>query len=371
MPIIRFSKLSHVIVILYFSMVSIAHAANPDLTKQLQTILDKAVLHSSTPGAVLLVSSPSMDTVTVAAGYADKKTKVLMQTNSNFRVASISKTFLAVVILRLVDEGKISLDQKLVPLLSNVIDLKRVPNGDKVTVRELLQMRSGIPNYVEYDGYDTIIQNEPNHSWTPQEAVAIIYDEKPTFKPDTSYEYSNTNYVLLQLVVEKITGETLAAQIRKYIFTPLNMEHSYMEIQESQAGGFHGLITHGYELKNKRVTDVTAWSDGFGLGDGAIITTATDLAVFVQALLQSKSLLPINLLNQMLTPRSHDKYGLGIYLEQVNDEWAWTHNGSSSGFSGQYYYFPTSKQTLIMLTNQFDTDIIDDTVSEVMDALAQ
>ncbi len=358
-----------IFLLLYLAIfITTAHANNTLATSQLQKLLDATIAeYSATPGAALFVSTPTLGTITVTTGYAQKETKTPILTSNNFRIASMSKTFLAVVVLKLIEQGKLQLDENISTLLPATIDIKRIPNGDKVTIRQLLQMRSGIPNYTSYNAYLNKIGKQPDHDWTPAEAIEIIYDQAPTFSPGASYEYSNTNYLLLQSIVEHLTGTTLGAQLRKYIFNPLSLNNTYMEVQEKKSGGFNGLITHGYDVINKKITDVTTLNDGFGLGDGAIISTTEDMGVFVKALLENKSLLSDKSLQQML--QMSDDYGLGIWREEIGNESTWAHSGSSSGFSGEYYYFPDKKLTVVILTNYANSEFFNEMVASTIDIL--
>ncbi|WED43560.1 serine hydrolase domain-containing protein [Legionella cardiaca] len=339
--------------------------ADDALVARLKNILDTALTHSSTPGAVLLVSNPQLGTITISAGLADEKSHQPMKDSNNFRIASMSKTFLATTILKLVEEKKLSLDAKIAPLLPNTIDVKRIPNGQRVTIRQLLQMRSGIPNYVEYDTYTDLIVNMVGKTWTPELCIQLVYDKKPSFSPGKSYEYSNTNYLLLQLITEKLTGYPYAASIRQQILAPLQLKNTFIEITESNTKNY--LRTHGYQLEDEKLTDVTYLNDGLGMGDSGMVSTVADLDRFIQALLKNKTLLTLATLKTML--RTKDDYGLGIYREEINGYWAWTHNGMSSGFQGQYYYFPKEQLSIVLLTNNFDTDIIEKIIPKVLELL--
>ncbi|WP_058480277.1 serine hydrolase domain-containing protein [Legionella waltersii] len=332
------------------------------IKEKLSKILDGELAKSKTPGAVLLVSSPTLGTISVAGGLSEVKDKTPMETTNNFRIASMSKTFLAVTVLKLVEEDYFSLDDKIEDLLPDSVDTDRIPNGNLLTVRQLLQMRSGIPNYTDSDAYYELIDKLDEKEWTAQRCVKLVYDEKPNFKPGSSYEYCNTNYLLLQLIVEEATGKSYAAAIREKILKPLNMKNTFIEIHESTNENY--LYTNGYTVEDNKLTDVTDYNDGFGLADGGIISDAEDMKTFVQALLENKTLLPEPLLKTMLSTK--DEYGLGIYYEEFDDDWVWTHNGNSSGFSGQYYYFEDIKLTIIVLTNCFDTDILSNVVEKVL-----
>jgi D-alanyl-D-alanine carboxypeptidase len=345
------------------------YADSATIIAKLQSMLNETVSNSTTPGAVLLVSTPELGTITIASGYADLKKKTAMQATNNFRIASMSKVFAAATVLKLVEEGKLKLDDKISTLLPT-IDIDKLPNGNKVTVKQLLQMRSGIPNYTDYDGYTTLINNHAASTWTAEECIQLIYNQKPNFEPNTAYEYSNTNYLLLQLIIEKITGKPYAAAFHQYIFNRIPLKDTYVEMQDKKVFGFHGLMTHGYELNEKKPTDVTTLDDGFGLADGGIITTASDMNLFIQALFQTNTILSLDSLKNMVQFVEPDKYGMGVYEEDVNNTLTWTHSGSSSGFSGQYYYIPEKNSRIIILTNIANSEIINNIAEKTAKILA-
>jgi D-alanyl-D-alanine carboxypeptidase len=364
---ISFNKIICCVVIMF----SLPVAASANIEVQLKKELIASLKEYDTPGAVFLLSSPKLGSLTLAAGVADKTTKKPMQVSNNFRLASMSKTFLAVTLLKLVEQGKLKLDDKILNLLPEEIEWNRIANGKELTVRQLLQMRSGIPNYTEYDAYENLVEEKKeNGVWTLEECIAVIYDEKPNFVQDQGYEYSNTNYLLLQAIIENITQQPYGKVINEKIIKPLNLKNTFVE---GQGNGVNDVInTHGYELIDEVQTDVTFLNDGFGLGDGGIISTAEDVNVFVQALLKTKTLLKPSTLQQMLDFKGDEYYGLGIYREEDDDGLeAWTHNGSSSGFSGQFYYLPEYQLTLVLLTNYFDTEMIEEFISEVTKQLME
>jgi D-alanyl-D-alanine carboxypeptidase len=355
-----FKKISGIFIFFIAFTLSTVTTAKNSLRYELQSILDNSISNSLTPGAVLLVSSPKTGVITVAAGLANIKKKIPMEITNNFRIASMSKTFLAVTVLRLIEQGEFNLNDKMADLLPDSVDVDRIPNGNEVTVKQLLQMRSGIPNYIDYDAYSELIDKMAGKEWTPDLCIHIVYDKKLTFAPGSSYEYSNTNYLLLQLIVENYDGGSYADSIRNEILEPLKLKHTFVETQESDDE--HQLTTRGYSVEDKKLLDVTDYNDGWGMGDGGMISTAEDMNIFVRALLIDKTLLKPASLRNMLSFK--DEYGLGIWPEDINDETAWSHNGLTSGFQGQYYYFPDSQLTVILLTNNFDTDILTDTVSK-------
>jgi len=352
-----------VLLIIFF--LPISTFAKVSLQDRLQSLLNTTVAASRTPGAVLLVSSPSLGTITVAAGYADKENKTPMTIDNNFRVASISKTFLTVAILKLIEQGLLKLDDHIETLLPFTLDTSRIPNCNKASIRNLLQMRSGIPNYVKYASYLQLIKKLNGKIWVPEYCIRLVYDDKPHFSPNRSFEYSNTNFLLLQLIVEKLRGGSYANAIETEVLKPLNLQQTFVETKEWTS---NHLRTRGYAWTGINVSDVTDLNDGLGLADAGMITTVNDLHAFLKALLQDKTLMQPDSLKNMLD--MNDEYGLGIWEERINGEKAYSHNGIASGFQGQYYYFPKERLTIILLTNYFDTDLLINFVPQVHEVVS-
>ncbi|CDZ76429.1 D-alanyl-D-alanine carboxypeptidase precursor [Legionella massiliensis] len=329
------------------------------LSEQFQKDLDNSLKDHSSPGAVLLVANDQMGPLLFASGESDIKNHRPMAINDTFRIASMSKTFLAAAILKLVDSHQLELDDLVKKYLANNLEVARIPNGDELTIRELLQMRSGIPDYYLGDKYNALFDEDENHIATPAEAIKTIYGEKPLFKPNQKYNYSNTNYVLLHMVLEQVTKKTLAQAMQDLIFQPLHLDHTYITQEKDFANkDFNGLTTHGYTLgDNKQFEDVTRTYDGNGLGDGAVVTNASELYQFLKALLQDKTVLSQESLKEML--HFVDGYGLGISVEKAGGDTYLTHNGTASGYSGQYYV-DSENGWVIILTNSDGSEFIVD-----------
>jgi len=332
-----------------------------DQNENLQSAIDKLLIQNHTPGAVVLMGKANDENVVYTAGLANIATKVPVSPTQPFRIASMSKTFLAVTVLKLVESGVIDLDAPAKNYFPDSIKVSHLPNGSTVTVRQLLQMHSGIPNYTEYDAYAKEIA-KGTQIWTPEKCFGYIYDQKPNAKPGAEYEYSNTNFLLLQRIVEHVTKQPFAISLKHHIFDPLNLKSTYVENPNQRQASF---TTHGYSEEGGQLSDVSTVNDGFGLADGGIITTAQDLNAFIQALLRKKNLISETALKQMLA--TQDTYGLGIFATKVGDQLALSHSGTASGFSGQYYYFPKTQISLIILTNLESSDAIDGIAEVVLD----
>lgn len=347
-------------------------AQQAQLRSQLQVILGAVCEESETAGAVLLVDMPGLYWVG-ASGWADIEHQIPMRLSDMLRIASMTKMFVSTVVLKLSEEGKLDLDDTLGEYLPEEI-VEPLPNGDKVTTRQLLAMSSGIPEYLDSDDYDDDLEDDPHRAmWTPEALVAYVFDEKADFEPDEDWEYSNTNYVLLELVVNAVSGTSLAAEIRRIILDPLEMRQTFMEKHETRAGGFGGLQVRGYEEGE----DVTEINDALGAGDGGLISDAEGLARFLSALLREKTLLTPASLKTMQTihPFSEEEdgsgYGLGIEYLNTDLGEAWGHNGSSVGFQGDMVYFPEQDIIIVLLANDADADMFDDVFEQVFELVEE
>src|SRR4051794_4989930 len=200
-------------------------AAPPKAVAQgLQRSLDQLVA-AGAPGAVALLREHGR-TTRIAAGYANTRTKTRMRPSDRFRVGSVTKTFVATVVLQLAGEGKLSLDDSVEHWLPG-----EVPNGAAITVRQLLTMTSGIFDYLN-DGDDAVLRRElanPNVRWTAPQLVAIATAHPPRFAPGTSWSYSNTGYIVLGQIAEKAAGVSISDSLRDRIFTPAGLRATSFE----------------------------------------------------------------------------------------------------------------------------------------------
>jgi len=328
-------------------VMAFAVQAQSDLSDRISEFLARIAPENSPAIVVSIAYDDGQSVVSVAHGRVDITQETLALPTDRFRIASISKTFLATALLLLEEDGVLSLEDGLGDWLDESV-YGRLPNADEVTLYDLVTMRSGIPDYLD-DVFFGAILASPSRVWTAEEVLAYAYDTAPEFAPDEDFEYSNTNYILLQLVVESATGKTLAEVFRERIFTPLNMNETYTQISETLPNGF----VHGYEdLMGLGVEeDVTDVNDGAGLGDGALVSTTEDLVRFFKALLIDKTVLSSESLEAMLTPTDDEnQYGIGIEIrEGENTGTVYGHTGSVVGFSSAVFYAPQLETIVVIL----------------------
>ena len=316
------------------------------------------------PGIVVFVDAAGQ-TASAAFGLADIAAGTPISIADSFRIASASKPFVAVAVLMLVDKGEIDLDEPIAAYLPADL-IAGIRNADSATVRQMLQMSSGIASYTDSDRFDAAVQQAPSYPWTAAEVLAFVRDDAALFAPGTDYYYSNTNYILAELLIEAVAEQSLAQALQAWIFAPLGMETCYLETAERFAQG----IARGYLIgDNGDFEDITTENDGVGLGDGGIVCTAADLAKFLPALLNG-DLLEEDTLEAMLTTVSDGEdgeYGLGIAILDSDFGEIIFHDGASSGFQSIMMTLPDEAITVVVLTNNFDAEFVEDIALDAFD----
>lgn len=325
-----------------------------DTQQTLETVVGRFT-EPDGPAVVVQVTIPD-DVWTISVGLADGERPTAPE--DRFRIGSMSKTFVAVVALLLAEEGVFSLDDPARNWLPEDV-IENIANADAVTIRQLLAMRSGIDDYLGTDGFWAAVQQDPAHEWTPAEALTYAYGLPPLFIPDETFAYSNSNYLLLQLILEAASGVDLHTLIRDRILDPLDLDNTYTQIHETLPGGF----VNGYlDIDDDGMADdVTEINDGAGMGDGALVSNAFDLTAFYRALLHDQTLLGAASMAELLNFAADvdlgdlsGGYSLGLAVWETPWGPAWGHSGGVLGFLSIGVYLPEHETFIIVLSASFD-----------------
>jgi D-alanyl-D-alanine carboxypeptidase len=312
--------------------------------------------NSNSPGAILLVYRQGEPLWAGAAGKSNLEHQTAMRTNTPFRVGSITKTFVATAVLKLVEQGRLSLDDKLGTHLPKVTG--KIPQADQITLRHLLGHLSGIvdpPN--ESIRYQLDLVDDPERmddKSIDQLLEEYVYGKPLHFEPGAAYSYSNTNYWLLGQIIESVTGKTIQQVLDEFIFTPLALTGTYLEQRDDRnvARGYTDLYGDG------RLLDVSRWdrADTDGKASGGIISTAADLKTFLLALMQGQLISPASLeMMKAVQLQGCDnifcEYGLGLELWRFGDAIAFGHNGGSVGIEANVIYMPATGNLTVIYKN--------------------
>ncbi|MFI9275244.1 serine hydrolase domain-containing protein [Kitasatospora sp. NPDC052896] len=311
------------------SAVAAPGAARPDAIQQR---LNAMVSPDHVPGALAAVRDQAGHTRTYAAGVGDLATGAKVPRDGEVRIGSVTKTFTAVVVLQLVGEGKIRLDDPVETYLPGLLRGQGI-DGRHITVRQLLQHTSGLPDY-EDDVTDDILQRR---YLSPRDTLDIALRHEAVFAPGTSWGYSNTNYLVAGMIVEKVTGRPLAEELDKRIIKKIGLRHTYLPAPaETTLRGPH---PHGYHKDGPdgSLRDVTEIDPSAAWAAGAMVSTSSDLTRFFSELMKEGHLLSGPELEQMRTTvptgvPGYD-YGLGIMRTQLScHKTVWWHDGSIPGY---------------------------------------
>ena len=295
----------------------------PPTERELQRAADRLIATSDIPAVITLVEQDGKRTV-VASGDAEIGRRKA-RPDDRFWVGSITKSFVATVVMQLVAEHKLGLEDRVSTLLPG-----RLREGRRIRLRNLLNHTSGIPDYMGLEPWTSAVARNPRVVISPRRLVSSAARLPLEFPPGSQASYSNTNYLVLAEVLQRVTGRPLATLLRERIFKPLRLEATAYESGRRILDD-HQL--HGYDVSGSPPTDVSQHGLGGPWADGAIVSNAHDLAVFFVALLQGK-LVPPRLVAQMekIAPRSHGE-GLGLYrLPSPCGRWFYGHTGGTPGY---------------------------------------
>lgn len=312
-----------------------------------QAILDGAI-EAGVPGAVLLVETGDGEVWTGAAGVTHEGGPA-MAPDSLFRLYSISKMVTAATAFTLIDDGALGLDDPIAKWLDPAL-IADLPNADAVTVRHLIAQTSGIRDYAD-ERFVGLIQKDFAHQWTPAELVAHAADGEAFGPPgDTPSYYSNTNYALLGLIIEKVTGVPLAEAIRTRVLEPLGADHTYSAEEIGRPEPVTGYIRDGETL-----VDASVFNLSISWACGGLLSTAGDTAKLTRGILAGDLLSPESraLMTTDFRPLSGRKveYGYGSFRVPLFDPAPIGHSGEGPGFGTLTILWPETGELMVILTN--------------------
>ncbi|MGW6918054.1 serine hydrolase domain-containing protein [Kitasatospora sp. NPDC054939] len=301
--------------------------------------LERLVQDDRYPAAMASTVDRTGRTRNHAAGVADLRTGARVPVDGQVRAGSNTKTFTAVVVLQLVGEGRVELDAPVDRYLPGLVRGEGI-DGRVITVRQLLQHTSGLPNHTDHI-FEQVFGTDPHRYYQPRELLDIAFSRKALFAPGTDWAYSNTNYVVAGLLIEKVTGRPLAEQLTTRVIDRVGLRRTYVPGVGEQ--GIRGPHPHGYHAAapGAPLADVTELDPSWAWGAGEVVSTPSDLNRFFSALLGGRLLKPAQLAEMRTTVRMPDDpdsvpglgYGLGLIRRPLScGKVAWGHGGSIPGF---------------------------------------
>jgi D-alanyl-D-alanine carboxypeptidase len=324
---------------------------------EVQQLLDQKVAEYGIPGAVMAVMKGGRKAQIFVSGVASLSDNRPITGKDRFRVGSNTKTFAAMTILQLAQEGKLSLDAKLGDALVNwpqgIGIKKKMSNFDvsNITIRQMLQHTSGIFSFTEDDNWVNNFLTNTYYRYEPDMLVSIANSHAPYCSPGGCFHYSNTNYVLLGLIIQEVTGQKLETEIRKRFIEPLGLSNTLVPLMGLPS--IPGSSSNGHDIMDGYWFDYTMMDPSSTWCSGNMVSTAADLAKWIMALGRG------DLLNRAYNDQQRQwvkmpgytslYYGLGVIHDDAYGLIG--HQGGIVGYSTQMYYLESEDTALVFLYN--------------------
>jgi D-alanyl-D-alanine carboxypeptidase len=340
----------------------VVHGQTADTTAlktALQAKLDEWHKAGSFPGATLGVVLANGESFALAVGYSDRDARTPMKPNDRMLAGSVGKTFAAATALQLIKEGKIGLDDKIEKYLGGEQWFSRLPNAKDITVRQLMNHTSGLVRYEFKEQFTKDLTANPEKVWKPAELVAYLLDEKPPFEAGKGWDYSDTNYIVLGMIIEKVTGKKFYDEATRRLLKPLKLSDTIPQDGPRLKG-----VVQGYAGPNNPFggTDEMIVNGKFVINPqfewtgGGYASTTQDLARWVKIIYEGKAFSP-DLLPQVVDGVAapmlgrETRYGLGAIIRKTQVGTSYGHSGFFPGYMTDMAYFPEQKIAVAVQVN--------------------
>ncbi|MET9606330.1 serine hydrolase domain-containing protein [Streptomyces sp. NPDC006512] len=296
---------------------------DPGTVARLDAAITAVMEKAGIPGVNVGVWIPGRGDYVRSFGVADRRDRTPLKTDMYSRIGSVTKTFTVTGVLQLVDRGLVGLDDPIAKYVDGV------PGGGGITVRQLAAMRSGLYDYTSDPKFLDSLRADPRRSYTPRQLLAYAFAHPPVFAPGAEWQYSNTNTVLLGLLVEKVSGQPLAGYLREHVFAPLGLDSTSLPagsaFPEPHASGYTSFSPSG------AVVEATDWNPSWAWAAGAVVSDLEDLRAWVPALVGGRLLEPATQAERLeLGPVGYPGVSYGLGIAGVN---GWLgHNGELPGY---------------------------------------
>ena len=317
-----------------------------DNLQELDSTIAEVIEDKDLPGVLVAVSVPGEGEYLTAQGKANLDTGRAPDPDDQFRMGSVTKTFVATAILQLVDEGKLNKSDTLSKWYPDF------PNADRITIDDLLRMRSGIPDYWDEETLKQYYDN-PLERVTNEDVIKAAASKADQFAPpDRETKYNNTNYNILAAIVEKFSGKDINTQLSENILKPLGLKNTLYPTNDELPGELHG---YGLNPQSGEFEDKTILNPAPADGAGAMISNLSDLGVWSRAVYNGDLLNPETQQARLKTQRAEGvpkSSGYGEGIAKLGKLWG--HGGTISGFSTEMWYMPEEDATIVISVNRSD-----------------
>jgi D-alanyl-D-alanine carboxypeptidase len=354
------------------------NAAGADLQSALQAMLSQLQSESGAPGVTAGVVLADGTTFGLAAGMADTALGIAMTPESRLMQGSVGKTYVSAVAMQLIHQGVLDLDAKMSTYLGDEPWFDRLPNHSDATIHNLMNHTSGIIRYEFNDRFITDLLAAPDKVWQPVEQLAYLFDTQAPFAAGEGWDYSDTNYIILGMIIEKLTGNKYYDEMRRRILEPLELHNTV----PSNSRRVPGLVQGYAGVENVfRVPDAVIEDGEFAINPqfewtgGGIASTAEDLARWAKDLYEGRafdeSMLPVMLDGVPARLGPNTEYGLGVIIRPTSLGTSWGHSGFFPGYLTEMAYFPDHGVAVAVQMNSSDFGNIEKRPLQILMDLAR
>lgn len=360
----RAAKILSIVFVLLLT-VSPAFAQKTDTSaarRKLQANLDDWHKNGKFAGATLGVCLADGNCFGLATGFSNLETKTPMKPTDLMLAGSVGKTYAAAVALQLVKEGKINLDDRIEKYLGRETWFARLPNAKDITVRQLMNHTSGLVRYEFKDQFTKDLTANPDKVWKPEELLSYLFDEKAAFEAGKGWDYSDTNYIVLGMIIEKVTDKKYYDEAKRRVLKPLKFERTFPQDRREIKGLIQGYAgeRNPFGGTDQMIKDGKfAINPQFEWTGGGMVSNSEDLARWAKAMYEGKAF-DATLLPQMFDGVAAPmlgrdaKYGLGVIIRPTRAGLTYGHSGYFPGYLTEVMYFPESK---IAVAAQVNTSV--------------
>ncbi|MCF7791628.1 MAG: beta-lactamase family protein [Victivallales bacterium] len=335
-------------------------AASSLPVNELQSLLDNTVKNTKIPGAVMTVTTPAGEWIGTAGKACN--TGQDMTADTQLRIASVTKQFTSVLIMKLIEENRLSLDDTVAKWLPDA----EIKSAEKMTVANLLNHTSGVPDHEGNEKFWKKVAENPEAAWSHEKVLSLIKNKKPDFEPGTKWKYSNTGYYLLGLIAEKATDTSVNKLLQNYFFKPIGMKRTAVVPSGKKTEPFaEDYCWFKYSMLDMRyadkMIDTSRWNLSWDWTAGSGVTTANDMLIWSRSLFGGE-LLDRKTYNLMFSttvelPVKGKKiaycYGFSKQKNQYG-ETVYSKDGENAGVEAKFLYYPESKRSIFVAFNRSD-----------------
>jgi D-alanyl-D-alanine carboxypeptidase len=338
----------------------VAQQPAPALRSTLQAALDDWRTSAGVPGATLGIVLSDDTAIALASGVSDRTKNTPMRADDLLLAGSTGKTFFAAVALQLIERGQLDLDAPISKYLGDRVWFARLPNARDITVRMLMTHTSGLVRYEMNPTFTADLRAQPDKSWTPEEEIAYLLDAEPPFAAGKGWDYSDTNYIVLGMIMERITGTKLYDEVQRRFLTPLQLTRVVPSTSRRIAGlipGYAGTRDPLGLPDEVLANGVFVINPQFEWTGGGYATSAPDLARWGHALYTARAVSPKmrDLMISSAVPARlgpETGYGLGVIVRRATPVGAtWGHSGFFPGYQTELLHLPDRHVTLALQIN--------------------